>query len=474
MTLKGINFSKQVEVRINNALRAWHAPVSDDNNLLNDLLIAQAFQDTTSTDMSGSQDRSVTNQILEAGIQELETQDAEIAQVLRLRFVEKEKLWAVANNLGISAQTVSRLQRKGIRLLTLNILHQENEKRENVIQTVEAELPPSTYTRLFGVQETCQTVHRLLMDKTAPAVLAIVGLGGIGKTAITDRLIRDLIPTFHFHNILWIRIQYQTLSGKNIDPSVTFEYLLTELAKKLWSDQAETFSPQQRLVNIRKALKNDPYLVVIDNLESQRDADYILNQLHGLTRPTKFILTSRSPLAEQASVYNFYLQELSLHDSVAFVRYHAQECGIHTLANASDGDLISIYQTSGGNPFALKLVVSLLNVLPLSEVLSDLTSHRTVSIEGMYKHIYRQAWKALSENGRFLLQAMSLVSEEGGTVNYLGEISGLSKDILLPALHELFSRSLIEVRGSINEKRYGIHRLTNSFISSEIIDLPEW
>jgi hypothetical protein len=53
-------------------------------------------------------------------------------------------------------------------------------------------------------------------------------------------------------------------------------------------------------------------------------------------------------------------------------------------------------------------------------------------------------------------------------------VSGLSPAAFWPALHELHGRSLIEVRGSIQEKRYGIHRLTNSFLSVEIVHLPEW
>jgi hypothetical protein len=106
--------------------------------------------------------------------------------------------------------------------------------------------------------------------------------------------------------------------------------------------------------------------------------------------------------------------------------------------------------------------------------LADLTKTDTDPIQGMYRHIYRKSWKTLSDDGRTLLQAMPLVAESGGTPPYLMTVSGLAREKLWPAIHELHGRSLIEVRGTIQEKRYGIHRLTNSFLCTEIIDLPEW
>jgi hypothetical protein len=68
---------------------------------------------------------------------------------------------------------------------------------------------------------------------------------------------------------------------------------------------------------------------------------------------------------------------------------------------------------------------------------------------------------------------MPLVSESGGTPDYLAQFSALSKENLWPALHELHQRSLIEARGDLHQKRYGIHRLTHSFLCTEIINMQE-
>jgi hypothetical protein len=52
-------------------------------------------------------------------------------------------------------------------------------------------------------------------------------------------------------------------------------------------------------------------------------------------------------------------------------------------------------------------------------------------------------------------------------------ISNLSDVVFWPAVRELFSRSLLEVQGNVRNRRYSIHRLTETFLRTEIIDWPQ-
>ncbi|MCP5099459.1 MAG: hypothetical protein GY943_28220, partial [Chloroflexi bacterium] len=432
----------QVEDRVSRALKAWHLPASSADDLLLDFLIAQEAlqQSPAADDLTGQ--RLATNQLLLAGLEQLALQDPELAQVLRLRFVDKQKLWAVANAIAVSPQTVSRLQKKGVQQLAQIIIDRETSKRTHHIQQMEAALPPAPYTKLFGVQDAQQQLLNLLLDPDGPAIIGVIGLGGIGKTSLTDAVTRHIIHQFYFNRVVWLRIDHQTLSGQSDNPELTFEHILTGLATQFWPQASENVPPQQRLAKLQQELNKFPHLIIIDNIESQMDAAYIIDRLHGFAHPTKFLLTSRSRLTEQSTLFNFRLQELTLTDATRFVRHHAHECGIESVAAASDEDVGAIYDLTGGNPLALKLVVSLLDILPLPEILADLTKTHMNSIEGMYRHIYRQSWNTLTDNGRILLQTMPLVSESGGTLAYLATISGLPKEKLWPALHELSHRSL--------------------------------
>jgi hypothetical protein len=227
----------------------------------------------------------------------------------------------------------------------------------------------------------------------------------------------------------------------------------------------------EREVKVRHALKSQMYLVVIDNLEAAEDTSFLLNHLHELANPSKFILTTRTRAAKQAAVLDLPLDELGFADSAAFMRHHAAESGVTAVAEATDEDLEKIYGQTGGNPFAIKIVVNLLDVLPLNRLLDGLTRNHPGQVMEMYKHIFWQTWQTLSENGRKLLQSMPLALEPAD-VDYLLTISGLSEGEIWPAIEEMRQRSLLEVEGGLHEKRYGIHRLTDTFLRTEIIHFP--
>ena len=64
---------------------------------------------------------------------------------------------------------------------------------------------------------------------------------------------------------------------------------------------------------------------------------------------------------------------------------------------------------------------------------------------------------------------MTLVAESGALPEQMQAICGLDEDGFWTAVHELVARSLLEVQGTLQERRYGIHRLTETFLRREII-----
>jgi hypothetical protein len=332
-------------------------------------------------------------------------------------------------------------------------------------------LPPPAYTRLFGVEPARVELADQLLHRDAPWVVALVGIGGIGKTALADATVRDLIPRFHFDGVVWLRHERATMSGQSLSPDHAFDSIVALLTSRL--DLLPAAAPlEQRLAALRRRLKEQPHLVVVDNLEGEAVADYLLIRLLDLATPTKFLVTTRTRPPEQTAVRHFPLPELSLDDSAALLRHHAADIGNSTLAAASDDDVARIYAITGGNPLALKLVAGLLDWLPLPQLLGDLAKSRPGPIEELYRHIFWQTWQTLSPPARALLGAMPLVAESGGDTAYLQAISGLADGDFWSALQELRLRSLLEVRGALDEKRYGIHRLTQTFVRSEIVHWP--
>ncbi len=462
---------EQLTENIHAALKAWHGISGNAENLLESLRLIQLRRSSLASNETPSYKRLATNELLLSGIDTLEAHDQTGAQVLRLRFQENKKIIAVANMLNVSEHTVSRIQKAAIVQLSQIIYDQEMTLREQQAQELEAHLPPSEYTHLFGVKGAKTNLVAHLLQAGAPWVVSVVGIGGIGKTSLADAVTRQVIREFVFEKVIWLRTESQTMNGRSPSHERTYETIITDLTQQLCPEIATPMPTEQRVVCVRQALKIHPYLVIIDNLEM--DTSHLLAHLNDLANPSKFLLTSRTRPTKQAHSFNFSLNELSLVDATDLIRHHAREIGVSALAKADSNDIATIYNLTGGNPLALRLVVSLLDVLPLPQILDDLSLGRQKAVEDLYKHIYWQTWQILSQEARDLLQAMPLVSETGGLPDYLQEISGLSADQFWPAIQELRKRSLLEVRGTIHKKQYGIHRLTETFLRTEIVHWPE-
>lgn len=461
---------EQLTKDVHSALKAWHGIGGTSENLLESLRLV-VMRRLPSAEADSHAKRLATNEILLAGIDILEALDPTSALVLRLRFPENEKIMTVAHKLNMSEHTISRLQKAAIGRLAEVIYDQEMSLREQQAQEMEAHLPPSEYTRLFGIDDAKVALATHLLQTNAPWVVTLVGIGGIGKTALADSVTRQVIREFAFDQVIWIRTEPQTMSGRFLSQEHTYEAIIHKLAQHFWPQTATSLTLDKHIVQVRQALKARPYLIIIDNLET--DTSHLMIHLNDLANPSKILLTSRNRPDKQAHTFNFSLNELSLPAATDFIRHYSQEIGILTLAEANSEDIASIYSLTGGNPLALKLVVSLLDVLPLPQILSDLDKGQRGPAEDLYKYIYWQTWQILSKEARALLQAMPLVSESGALPDYLQKIAGLTTGQLWLAIQELRRRSLLEVRGSIQEKRYGVHRLTKAFLHTQIIRIPE-
>ena len=456
------------------ALKSWHRQNAASKTLMAHLMAVQHEQKEFNAGDNPALLRAATNQVLTNAIGDLEKENARCAEVLRLRFQESKTILEVANMLNLSSHQISRIQRDGIEQLVDIIQGGEQDIRRERAKTLESILPPPTYSRLFGVGDLCQLLVMQLTEPGVPWVVVLVGMGGLGKTALADYATRALIQNLTFAEVIWLKAEPpHSLSGRSRQPRLTYEKIVNELLANLSPNASPTLRIEEKEAQIRQLLKAESHLIIIDDLEAAEDTAFLLNHLTGFANPSKFLLTTRTAVTKQAAVSDILLDELSLKDAADFMRHFAAEIGISAFAEATDDDIEKIYGLIGGNPQAIKMVIAQLDILPLPRLLDRLLDDMPTEVDKMYKHIYRQTWQTLSENGRKLLRAMPLVTEPANA-DYLLSISGLSEGELWPAIEELRHRSLLEIQGDLHERLYGIHRLTDTFLRAEIVNLPTW
>jgi hypothetical protein len=209
-------------------------------------------------------------------------------------------------------------------------------------------------------------------------------------------------------------------------------------------------------------------MIVIDNLETLADVESLLPTVQDLANPTKFVLTSRQSFYAEPTLYHVAVPELSEPDALRLIRQEAKWSNLPVLAESSDAVLQPIYQTVGGNPLALRLVVGQTHIHTLESILDDLRMARGRPVEQLYTFIYRRAWDSLDELSQRVLLIMPLANPHGDELAYLAEVGDVDSGDLRLALNKLVTLNLVDARGGLNERRYSIHSLTRSFLHEQV------
>jgi tetratricopeptide (TPR) repeat protein len=335
-------------------------------------------------------------------------------------------------------------------------------------------LPPPSYTRLFGVEEVLAQLLEHLGAADDHWLISVEGMGGLGKTALAREAAGRVASASGFTGIAWLTAKREFYTWRGLEeseqPALNFEQLLDGIGDQLGESGWGPLPLAAKQERIRALLRAQPYLVVVDNLETAADCATLPGQLWALARPSKFLLTSRHRVAPDAGAYpvsTLSLDELSEADSLALLRYEGRLRGLHELSEAGDEALRPILAVTGGHPLALKLVVGLLASLPLNRVLARLQESGSHA-DPFYRFLYRPSWELLTDPGRHLLRTMALLPVTGGVWEELAAASGLDASELEAAVQDLIAHSLLQASGLV-ERSYSIHRLTHQFVLGQVM-----
>lgn len=384
------------------------------------------------------------------------------------RYLDGLTMSRIQNQMNLAESTLYVLQREAIAGLTTTLLAADATALADQQARMRARLTPNQ-DELVGVAKPLAQLQTLVTTPGPPWLIAVEGMGGIGKTTLTNTLLHRLIDAMQVDDIAWISAQGQRLSllGEIVEepqPALTAAQLTEALAQQL----IPGCPPDRQLNDLRVRLKELPHIVVIDNLETVLDVESLLPTLQMWANPTKFVLTSRESLFGISSLYHAKVEELTPPHALQLIRQEAALRGLPVLATSSETELLPIVDTVGGNPLALRLVVGQNHFYGLASILYDLHQARSNTASNLYTYIYQKAWAKLDSLVRRALLIMPLGSPLGDDLDYLAEVGDLDRDELRMALNQLVSLNLVDARGGLNDRRYSIHNLTRTFLEEQV------
>lgn len=418
--------------------------------------------------------------VLDQGLEQLAQIDNLSADVLIRHFVQGQTVLEIGQLLGYSESSIFQRQRQAIRSLAHILL--EAEEQAGHLASLEGgrrrsldALPPPTFSRLFGVDALLARLAGFLANPTHHWLIALEGMGGIGKTALARQAVADLVCEGRFEAVAWVTAQQHAFVGGHLrepsQPALTYAALLDQVARSLGLPTRMDLDEKEQTLHLRNALAQRPTLLVVDNLETAADIWALVAGLDQLARPAKVLLTTRQRVDAYDQVTSFPLRELPPADALAFLRYHSQERNVPALLEAPESDLMRVVQVTDGNPLAIKLVVGQLQAVPLGRVLDDLAAARP-DTHDFYQFLFRYSWQRLSNPAQHLLLHMPLLDARGATWEDLAAVSGVALNgYFRNALEELVGASLLNAGWAQGRLLYSIHRLTEYFILSDLVGM---
>ncbi|KAF8040044.1 hypothetical protein BT93_B2306 [Corymbia citriodora subsp. variegata] len=228
-------------------------------------------------------------------------------------------------------------------------------------------------TQFFGREKEEAEILELLINEVEKAdarlsIVSIVGMGGVGKTAMAQRLYNNPKMSSYFEKRAWVCV-LDVFDVLNITKTVLQS--ITELP-------CEGKDLNWLQVKLKDDLSTKKFLMVLDDVWNEKYEEWtsLLKPFEAGARGSKIIITTRNhPVYSMIGAMPYFLNELSIDNCTRLLAYHA--LGVKNFEGHPDLETIGkkIVKKCRGLPLAAKILGSLLrnkkNVDEWEAILND-------------------------------------------------------------------------------------------------------
>lgn len=306
-------------------------------------------------------------------------------------------------------------------------------------------------------------------------VITIAGAGGVGKSALTLKIVNDIIRDniIDYDFVVWVSAKENKLSYlgiEDLEPTLkNYDELLDTILNVVGFD-ADSYGED---IDKKEHDINDLFdacnrvLLVIDNLETITD-ERIINFILDSHPNVNFIITSRRGLGQVERRYD--LKELREKDAIHLFRIICKEKGLKELQCADESLIRNYVKKVYCYPLAIKWVLG--QAAHGKDILSvvDGINERSSDIS---KFCFEQVFSELSMESKCILYALCLDNEAvpKGVLKY---ISNLDDIIFEDCIQDLLIVSLLLPEQRVNKQNgeinsyYSLLPLTRGYVKVEL------
>lgn len=332
-------------------------------------------------------------------------------------------------------------------------------------------VPAPDYVSFIYRDIPCREIETALQDPRT-AVAHVIGIGGLGKTALATWAAIRAYEQKRFSFIASCTAKDRELTTMGIaglKPEFTsFESLLNAVCEILQFTEFKALPILEKEGKVRELLKDSGGLLFVDNLETVDDPR-IIRFLDTLPVGVRALVTSRR-LTVKFSVYPVTLGPMNDKETCAFVRSLQSLNSCAYASTMKDAQIAKIGSACDHIPLAIRWVLSKSKspVQALRE--ADAIGAGGKQGEELLEFSFRRVFENMSPSERVLLEVLSLFTQaQPSEVLLVG--SGLKLPDLQDALSALIEDAII-VKGfdpERNDDSYSILPITRAFVYSDVV-----
>ncbi|MDD5618122.1 MAG: NB-ARC domain-containing protein [Candidatus Omnitrophica bacterium] len=329
----------------------------------------------------------------------------------------------------------------------------------------------SEYTHFVERKDPCADVEKALKDPRT-TVTSIIGIGGVGKTALATWAVLRAYGRGDFNSIISITAKDRELTSRGIlaiEPKLTtFESLLDNILDILGFPEIKEKSIGEKEKQVCTILEKSNSLLYIDNLETVDDAR-IITFLEELPLGVRAIITSRRPRVRK-SVYPIDLGPLTKNEIIEFINSLQSQRNFDYIASLSQDECVHIGSACDGIPLAIRWVLSK-STTPFEAIKSaeNITSFGKKG-EELLEFCFRRVFDQMSSTERTILEVLSLFQRPLSLEPIIVGVD-LPSFKVLDAIDLLVEDALIQrlFDPGINDYSYVLLPVTRTFVYAQVL-----